>query len=74
MLGDLLDYLEEDDPELEDDIITVNGWVTEILGDYPEVGNEFTYRNYQITVDEVDDLVASKLKVRKLEVEEEEEE
>ena len=74
MLGDLLDYLEEDDPELEDDIITVNGWVTEILGDYPEVGNEFTYRHYQITVDEVDDLVASKLKVRKLEVEEEEEE
>ncbi len=72
MLGDLLDYLEEVDPELEDDIITVNGWVTEIMGDYPEEGDTFTYRHYQITVDEVDDLVASKLKVKILEVEEEE--
>lgn len=66
MLGDFLEYIEVNDPELEDYIITVSGWVTEVLDDYPEVGDTFQYQNYRITIEETDDLCASKLRLQKL--------
>jgi len=66
MLGDFLEYIEVDDPELEDYIITVSGWVTEVLDDYPKVGDTFLYQNYRITIEETDDLCASRLRLQKL--------
>lgn len=66
MLGDFLEYIEVNDPELEDYIITVSGWVTEVLDDYPEVGDTFQYQHYRITIEETDDLCASKLRLQKL--------
>lgn len=63
MLNDFLEYFEIEDPELEDYIITVNGWVTEILDDYPKVNDSFDYKNYHILIEETDDLVVSSLKV-----------
>lgn len=66
MLGDFLEYIEVDDPELEDYIITVSGWVTEVLDDYPKVGDSFLYQNYRITIEETDDLCASRLRLQKL--------
>ncbi|MBR5252016.1 MAG: HlyC/CorC family transporter [Oscillospiraceae bacterium] len=65
MLGDLLDEIEEEDDELEDYIITVGGWATEILEDYPDEGESFVYRGWRITVKEMDGLRVSKLVVKK---------
>ena len=73
LMVDFLDYLEEEDSEFDDDFTTVNGWATEILDKYPEVNDTFTYRNYQITVLETDNLCASKLQIIKLEKPEDEE-
>ena len=75
MLNDFLEYFEIEDPELEDYIITVNGWVTEILDDYPKVNDSFDYKNYHILIEETDDLVVSSLKVIRTEpIEKEDEE
>ena len=65
MLGDLLDYIEEEDDELDDYIITVGGWATEILEDYPDEGESFVYRGWRITVTEVEGLRVTKLSVEK---------
>lgn len=65
MLGDLLDEIEEEDDELEDYIITVGGWATEILEDYPDEGESFVYHGWRITVKEMDGLRVSKLVVKK---------
>ncbi len=73
LMVDFLEYLEEEDPELDGDFATVNGWVTEVLDKYPEVNDTFQYRNYQITVLETDNLCASKLQIIKLEKPEDEE-
>ncbi|MBR5023119.1 MAG: HlyC/CorC family transporter [Oscillospiraceae bacterium] len=73
LMVDFLEYIEEEDPELDGDFSTVNGWVTEVLNKYPEVNDTFTYRNYQITVLEAENRCASKLQIIKLEKSEEEE-
>lgn len=65
MLGDLLDEIEEEDDELEDYIITVGGWATEILEDYPDEGESFVYRGWRITIKEMDGLRVSKVVVKK---------
>ena len=66
LMVDFLEYIEEEDPELDGDFATVNGWVTEVLDKYPEENDTFQYRNYQITVLETDNLCASKLQIIKL--------
>lgn len=73
LMVDFLEYIEEEDPELDGDFSTVNGWVTEVLDKYPEANDTFTYRNYQITVLEADNRCATKLQIIKLEKSEEEE-
>ena len=73
MLGDLLDYLEIEDDELDDYIITVSGWATEILEDYPDVGENFVYNGWRITVTEVDGLRVAKLSVVKEHAEQDDE-
>lgn len=74
MLSDLLDHVEIEDPELEDYVITVSGYITEVLDDYPEVGDTFRYRNLVFTILETDDLCATNLRVDILPEEKEEEE
>ena len=74
MLDDLLEYVEISDPELEDYVITVSGYITEVLDDYPEVGDTFKYKNLMFTILETDDLCAEKLRIDILPEEESEEE
>ena len=74
MLDDLLEYVEISDPELEDYVITVSGYITEVLDDYPEVGDAFQYKNLMFTILETDDLCAEKLRIDILPEEESEEE
>lgn len=74
MLSDFLEHIEVEDEELEDYIITVGGWATEVLGDYPDEGQSFRYRDYVITIEEIDEFRVTKLRVLHEPQEEEEEE
>ena len=40
--------------DLETDSIVIGGWVMEMLGKIPEVGDTFTYERLTVTVAEVD--------------------
>lgn len=63
MLSDFLEHIEEEDEELEDYITTVGGWATEVLGDYPDEGQSFRYRDYIITIEESDEFRVTRLRV-----------
>ncbi len=63
MLSDFLEHIEVEDDELEDHITTVGGWATEVMGDYPDEGQSFRYRDYVITVEEIDEFRVTKLRV-----------
>jgi len=65
MLWDFLEHIGVEDPELEDHIMTVGGWATETIGDYPKVGEVFHYREYSVTIDEVEEFRVTKLRVRR---------
>ncbi len=53
--GASLDDLREILPVGEDyDSVTVNGWVLEVLGHFPQPGDAFEYGNMRITVEKVD--------------------
>lgn len=58
--------------EIESDSSTVGGWVIEMLGKVPEVGDELTYKNLQISVTETEFRRITAIKVVVLEKEEEE--
>ena len=74
MLSDFLEHIEVEDEELEDYIITVGGWATEVLGDYPDEGQSFRYRDYVITIEEIEEFRVTKLRVQHEPQEENEEE
>ena len=75
MLSDFLEYIEVEDEELEDHITTVGGWATEVVGDYPDEGQSFRYRDHIITIEEIDEFRVTKLRVEHdPQIEEEEEE
>ena len=52
------------EPEEDTDATTVNGWITEIIGDIPEQGHSFDYKNLTITITKADDLMAHEITVR----------
>ncbi len=52
------------EPEEDTDATTVNGWITEIIGDIPEQGHSFDYKNLTITITKADDLMAHEINVR----------
>lgn len=74
MLSDFLEHIEVEDEELEDHITTVGGWAIEVMGDYPDEGQSFRYRDYVITVEEIEEFRVTKLRVLHDPVEENEEE
>ena len=74
MLSDFLEHIEVEDEELEDHITTVGGWVIEVMGDYPDEGQSFRYRDYVITVEEIEEFRVIKLRVLHDPVEDDEEE
>ena len=52
------------EPEEDTDATTVNGWITEIIGDIPEQGHSFDYKNLTITITKADDLMAHEINVK----------
>ena len=53
--------------------MTVSGWVMNMLGSIPEIGNSFTYENLEITVVEMDGKRVEKVRMIVNEQEEDEE-
>ena len=54
--------------------ITVNGWLSEVCGNIPEVDFNFTYENLSITVTAADEQMTHEVSVKVIPVEEENEE
>lgn len=72
-IATFLETLELPEEALEDiDSETVGGWAIETLEHFPEAGENFTWRNYKITVVQSDELRVEKLLVEKLPEETEE--
>jgi len=71
-IRDLLDQLDLDENDLEAESNTVGGWAMECFGRIPEVGDSFQWRNFQITVLEIDEQRIVKLLFEVGEEEEEE--
>jgi len=59
-LESFFEYFELEPAEATE-AVTVNGWLTEIIGRIPEEGYRFDYQNYTITVVKADDLMAHEI-------------
>ncbi len=70
-VNDLSEFFELGD--IESDSATVGGWVIDMLGKVPDMGDEATYENLQITVSKTEFRRITELKVVVLSPEEEEE-
>ena len=59
------DFLEffDIEPEEEFEATTVNGWLSEIIGDIPEQGYTFDYENLNVTVTVAEELMAKEINV-----------
>ena len=70
---DMFELLEMDSEDFESEYDTVAGWCTEMLEKFPEVNDTFTYKNLEITILQVDGVRVEKVKIVRLEVDEDEE-
>ena len=52
--GNLEDFCEFFDLEIESDSITINGWIMEVLDKIPACGDKFSFENLDVTVTETD--------------------
>ena len=63
---DLLWELDLDQFEDEVDAATVGGWVTEVLERIPEIGDTFTWKNLNVTVEALEDMRVTQIKLEVL--------
>ena len=70
---DFFELVEYDSREFESAYTTLGGWCTEMLEDFPEVGEKFSFENMDFEILAMDDLRVEKVKVtiNKIEAEEE---
>ena len=52
--------------EDEVDAATVGGWVTEVLERFPEIGDTFTWKNLNVTVEALEDMRVTQIKLEVL--------
>ena len=71
--GNLSDFSEFFDLEIESDSITINGWIMEVLDKIPACGDRFSFENLDITVTETDYHRVSLIHVVRNEIEDEDE-
>lgn len=71
---DMFDELDIDDRDFESDCNTVSGWSVEMLGQNPEVGMCFDYKNLHIEIIAVDDVCVEEVRVTVNELPSEDEE
>lgn len=63
---DFLELIELSDDEYESLYQTVGGLCTELLGDFPKVGDSIDFYNYKITILEVDKVRVEKVRVERI--------
>ena len=63
---DLLWELDLDQFEDEVDAATVGGWVTEVLERFPEIGDTFTWKNLNVTVEALEDMRVTQIELEVL--------
>ena len=71
---DMFDEMDIDDRDFESDCNTVGGWCAEMLGQNPEVGMAFDYRNLHVEITRADETCVEEVRVTVSPVPEEEEE
>lgn len=64
-MGDFIETLELEESEFDFDSATVGGWTLETFGDYPKVGDSFTYKNLTVTVLMMDGMRVEKILVKR---------
>ena len=72
--GNLSEFCDFFDLEIESDNITINGWIMEAMDKIPACGDRFTFENLEITVTETDFRRVSTIEVVRHEREDEDEE
>ena len=72
--GNLTEFCDFFDLEIESDNITINGWIMEEMDKIPACGDKFSYENLDITVIETDFRRVSTIEVVRHEIEDDEEE
>ena len=65
-ISDMLELLGIDEDEFEAESETVGGWTVESFGAFPQVGDRFTFENWQITVLSMDGRRVEKVLVKAL--------
>ena len=60
---DFFELVEYDSREFESAYTTLGGWCTEMLEDFPEVGEKFSFENMDFEILAMDDLRVEKVKV-----------
>ena len=68
-LDDLFEMLDKEKDE-DVDVLTVSGWVMDVLGKIPEKGDKFQYENLKVKVLEMDAKRVEKIQILVEEVEE----
>ena len=71
--GNLSEFCDFFDLEIESDNITINGWIMEEMDKIPACGDKFSYENLDITVTETDFRRVSTIEVVRHEIEDEDE-
>lgn len=66
-LSDLCELMDWNEDELDAESSTVGGWTIEMHGDFPKVGEGFTYDGAALEVLEMDGLRVSRVLVKKIE-------
>ncbi len=61
-IEDFLEFFDVE-PEEEFEATTVNGWLSEVIGDIPEQGYTFDYENLTVTVTVAEELMANEINV-----------
>jgi len=60
---DFFDLVHVDDKDFESEYTTIGGWSTEMLEKFPQKGDQFSFENLDVTIEEVDDFRVEKVKV-----------
>jgi CBS domain containing-hemolysin-like protein len=63
-IHDFFEYIGMNNEYFREQSNTMNGWVIEVLKDFPKAGESFMYKNMNVTVAEMDELRIKKLNIR----------
>lgn len=60
---DFFELVDYDDRDFDSEYTTIGGWCTDVLEKFPEVGDTFTFANFEVFITEMDKMRVEKVKV-----------